>query len=55
VHADVDFLGRNRCDHILVSDDAACNAAADAASAAGFEPMILSTMLEGESLVLPVS
>jgi hydroxypyruvate reductase/glycerate 2-kinase len=46
---EADFLGRNRFDHILVSADAACIAAAEAAEAAGFETMILSTMLEGES------
>jgi len=49
---EADFLGRKRRDHILVSADAACHAAAQAAEAAGFETMILSTMLEGESAEL---
>ncbi len=49
---EADFRGRNRCDQILVSADAACNAAAETAERAGFETLILSTMLEGESAEL---
>jgi glycerate-2-kinase len=49
---EADFLGRNHREHILISADAACHAAAEAAEAAGFETMILSTMLEGESAEL---
>jgi glycerate 2-kinase len=39
----------DRADHILVKNDAACLAAADAARARGFHPLILSSAFEGES------
>ena len=44
-----DFADRRRYDYILVPGDAACAAAAEKAGDLGFETMILSTMLEGES------
>lgn len=44
-----DLTKYNRCDFIIVKGDAACEAAAEKAKALGFNTMILSTMLEGES------
>lgn len=38
-----------RFDFLLVKNDAACRAAADAAQAMGYTPLILSTLFEGES------
>lgn len=38
-----------RFDFLLVKNDAACSAAADAARAMGYTPLILSTLFEGES------
>lgn len=39
----------DRFDFLLVRNDAACSAAADAARAMGYAPLILSTLFEGES------
>jgi glycerate-2-kinase len=44
-----DLAGYARHDFIIVKGDAACEAAAEKAGALGFNTMILSTMLEGES------
>jgi glycerate-2-kinase len=44
-----DLAGHYRHDFIIVTSDAACEAASEKAAALGFETMILSTMLEGES------
>jgi len=44
-----DLAKYNRRDFIIVKGDAACEAAAEKAKALGFNTMILSTMLEGES------
>ena len=43
------FEGRRVENHILVPGDAACEGAAKRALELGYEPMVLSTMLEGES------
>ena len=44
-----DLAGHQRHDFIIVAGDAACEAADEKAKALGFNTMILSTMLEGES------
>jgi glycerate-2-kinase len=44
-----DLAGHKRNDFIIVKGDTACEAAAEKASELGFNTMILSTMLEGES------
>lgn len=44
-----DFAHLDRVDHILVSADAACHAAARRAEALGLQPLLLSTAFEGES------
>jgi glycerate-2-kinase len=44
-----DFAGYHRHDFILVKGDTACVGASERAKALGFNSMILSTMLEGES------
>lgn len=44
-----DLAKHHRYDFIIVPGDAACEAAAEKAKALGFNTMILSTMLEGES------
>lgn len=44
-----DFAGYMRSDFIIVKGDVACEAAAEKAKELGFNTMILSTMLEGES------
>ena len=46
---ETDFAHLDRIDHILVTADAACHAAAQHAEALGFSPLILSTSFEGES------
>ncbi len=45
----VDLADHNRHDFVIVKGDAACEGAAQKANALGFNTMILSTMLEGES------
>ena len=45
----VDLADHNRHDFVIVKGDAACEGAAQKAKALGFNTMILSTMLEGES------
>ena len=47
-----DLSGRNRNDFILVSGDAACEAAQKKSKELGLNTLILSTMLEGESRML---
>ncbi len=44
-----DLADHNRHDFVIVKGDAACEGAAQKAKALGFNTMILSTMLEGES------
>jgi glycerate 2-kinase len=44
-----DFEGMSYHNFILANSDSACNAAAAAAESFGLEPMILSTMFDGES------
>jgi hydroxypyruvate reductase/glycerate 2-kinase len=44
-----DLSGHHRSDFVIVAGDAACVAAADKAKELGFNTIILSTMLEGES------
>lgn len=47
-----DFAHIDRHDVLLFSTDAACKGAAEAARAAGYTPMLLSSLFEGESSVL---
>jgi glycerate-2-kinase len=47
-----DLKHLNRRDFLLVRTDAACAGAADAARQAGFTPLVLSTLFEGESSAL---
>jgi hydroxypyruvate reductase/glycerate 2-kinase len=46
---EADLAGHHRHDFIIVKGTAACEAAAERARALGFNTLILSTMLEGES------
>jgi len=46
---EADLADYNRHDFVIVKGDAACEGAAEKAKALGFNTMILSTMLEGES------
>ena len=50
-----DLAGHHRHDHIIIAGDAMCVAAAEKARELGFETMILSTMLEGESKELGIT